>query len=165
MAGLFQGLFTFVMCYIGINNYSLENVLKASILIPGALCTIMLWANYPMTQIYQHEEDAKRGDMTISRLLGIKGTFYFVGATFSIVTLGFVLYFNVFFSQKYAWIFLSALFPVAAYFLFWFIKVSKDKAKADYSHTMALNFISATCLNAFFLYLFLDSSHVAQTFQ
>src|SRR5436190_17353250 len=26
ITGLFQGLFTFVMCYIGINNFSLENV-------------------------------------------------------------------------------------------------------------------------------------------
>ena len=29
VAGLFQGLFTFMMCYIGINKYSFENVSKA----------------------------------------------------------------------------------------------------------------------------------------
>src|SRR5688572_10893798 len=65
VAGLFQGLFTFAMCYIGINKYSLENVLQLNVLIPGILTTIMLWANYPMTQIYQHDEDEKHGDMTI----------------------------------------------------------------------------------------------------
>jgi 1,4-dihydroxy-2-naphthoate octaprenyltransferase len=165
VAGLFQGLFTFMMCYIGINKYSIENVFSLSVLIPGTLSTIMLWANYPMTQIYQHEEDAERGDMTLSRRLGVLGTFYFVGATFTVVMIGFVLYFYFFFSGKYAWMFLLVLFPIAAYFVFWFVRVYQDKSKADYSHTMWLNFISATCLNAFFLYLFLDSTHIIQTFQ
>lgn len=163
VAGLFQGLFTFVMCYTGINNYGLENALSPFVLIPGILCTIMLWANYPMTQIYQHEEDAKRGDVTISRLLGIRGTFYFVSATFSVVTIGFALYLQNL-ESKYAWLFLIALFPVVAYFFFWLFQTYQDETKADYKHTMWMNFISATCLNAFFLYLFLDRTHVAQTF-
>ena len=164
VAGLFQGFFTFCMCYIGINKYNLENVFNVSVVIPGVLSTIMLWANYPMTQIYQHEEDARRGDMTISRMLGIRGTFYFVSATFSIVTVGFVFYFLFFLEAKYAWTFLIALFPVVAYFFFWFFQAYQDHTKADYKHTMWLNFISATCLNVYFIYLFFDRSQVAQTF-
>src|SRR5688572_19320375 len=165
VAGLFQGLFTFMMCYIGINKYGFENALTTSVLIPGCLSTIMLWANYPMTQIYQHDEDAKRGDKTLSRLLGIRGTFYFVSATFTVVALGFVFYFLLFFSSKYAWIFLAALLPVVSYFFFWFFQVYQDETKADYRHTMWLNFISATCLNIYFIYFFLDTTHIAQTFQ
>jgi len=164
VAGLFQGLFTFLMCYIGINKYSMENVLKLHVLVPGVLSTVMLWANYPMTQIYQHEEDEKHGDVTLSRKLGIRGTFYFVSAVFSLVTLGFVLYFHFFFETKYAWTFLAALFPVVGYFFIWFFQVYQDEKKADFSHTMWLNFISATALNVYFLYLFLDSTHVGQTF-
>ncbi len=118
VAGLFQGLFTFMMCYVGINKYSFENVSKFNVLIPGILSTMMLWANYPMTQIYQHEEDEKHGDMTISRKLGIRGTFYFVSAVFGVVTLGFILYFQTFFELKYAWAFLAALFPVIAIFFY-----------------------------------------------
>jgi hypothetical protein len=163
-AGLFQGLFTFAMCYIGINKYGLENIFKPPVLVPGMLSTIMLWANYPMTQIYQHEEDAKRGDMTFSRLLGIKGTFYFVGATFFLVTIGFIFYFNSYFDIRYSILFLAALFPVTAYFFYWFIITSKDFQQADYRHTMWLNFISSTCLNVFFVYLFLDTTNIAQTF-
>jgi hypothetical protein len=165
VAGLFQGLFTFMMCYIGINNYELENVFKLAVLIPGILSTFMLWANYPMTQVYQHEEDEKRGDLTLSRKLGIRGTFYFVGSIFSIVTIGFVLYFFIFFSVKYAVVFFAALVPVIVYFFIWFFLVFHDETKADYRHTMWLNFISATCLNIFFLYLFLDSTHILQAFQ
>ena len=164
VAGLFQGLFTFIMCYVGINKYSFENVSKVNVLIPGVLSTMMLWANYPMTQIYQHEEDEKHGDMTISRKLGIRGTFYFVSAVFTVVTLGFILYFQTFFELKYAWAFLAALFPVIVYFFIWFYQVYQDRTKADFSHTMRLNFISATALNAFFIYLFLESTHVGQTF-
>lgn len=164
VAGLFQGLFTFLMCYIGINQYSFENLSNSSVLIPGALCTAMLWANYPMTQIYQHEEDGKRGDETFSRMLGIRGTFYFVGAVFGAVTIGFIVYFNTFFTSGEAAIFVVALSPVVIYFLYWFIKAYRNESKADYTHTMWLNFISATCLNVFFLYLFLYARNTIQLF-
>jgi UbiA prenyltransferase family len=164
VAGLFQGLFTLVMCYVGINKFSLENIWKPSVLIPGILSSLMLWANYPMTQIYQHEEDGKRGDETFSRMLGIRGTFYFVAGVFGLVTIGFVLYFDSFFSTKYAWQFLIALSPVMLYFLYWFFKVYRDQTKADYSHTMWLNFISATALNTYFVYLFLFAKNYINIF-
>src|SRR5688572_8988918 len=68
IAGLFQGFFTVIMCYVGINDYTIENSLNSKVLLAGALTTLMLWANYPMTQVYQHEEDFERGDHTISLL-------------------------------------------------------------------------------------------------
>ena len=163
VAGLFQGLFTFVMCYIGINKYGIENSLHSSVLIPGSLCSLMLWANYPMTQVYQHEEDGKRGDETFSRMLGIKGTFYFVGGVFALVTIGFVLYFNAYLSFGYALGFLIALLPVLIFFSYWFFKVRRDESKADYTHTMWLNFISSTVLNIYFLYIFLVAKHYINT--
>lgn len=163
-AGLFQGIFTFVMCYIGINKFSLENIWKSSVLIPGALCSLMLWANYPMTQIYQHDEDGKRGDQTFSRMLGIRGTFYFVAGVFGLVTLGFVFYFKAFFSIRYALTFIAALFPVVLYFVYWFLISLKDESKVNYSHTMWLNFISATSLNSFFIYVFLYANNYIQLF-
>jgi 1,4-dihydroxy-2-naphthoate octaprenyltransferase len=163
VAGLFQGLFTFAMCYIGINKYGIENTWHSPVLIPGSLCSLMLWANYPMTQVYQHEEDGKRGDETFSRMLGIKGTFYFVGAVFTLVSIGFVLYFNAYLSLRYAIGFLIALLPVLVYFSYWFFKVSRDESKADYTHTMWLNFISSTTLNIYFVYIFLVVRHYINT--
>lgn len=163
-AGIFQGIFTLAMCYVGINKFSLDNIWKPSVLIPGALCSLMLWANYPMTQIYQHEEDGKRGDETFSRMLGIRGTFYFVAGVFALVTLGFVFYFNTYFSSRYALIFLAALSPVVLYFSYWFLISLRDESKVDYSHTMLLNFISATSLNFFFVYVFLYANHYIQLF-
>ncbi len=164
IAGLFQGAFTFIMCYMGVNKYEFMQAMKPGILIPALLSSIMLWANYPMTQVYQHEEDAKRGDMTLSLKLGIRGTFYFVLIVFSFAALAFVWYLSSAFALHYAFVFLMALSPVMLFFLFWFYQVYKDASKANYTYTMWLNFISATCLNAFFVYLFLHSSHILDAF-
>jgi len=160
VAGFFQGTFTFIMCYMGVNKYDFLQSIKPSILIPAFLTSLMLWGNYPMTQVYQHEEDGKRGDFTLSMKLGIKGTFWFVLIMFSVAALGFVVYLSTSFATHYAFMFLAALAPVVLFFLFWFYRISKDESRANYANTMWLNFISATCLNAFFLYLFLNSSHI-----
>ena len=159
VTGLFQGFFTFLMCYVGINNFEVENLLQAKVLLPAALTSVMLWGNYPMTQVYQHEEDAKHGDNTLSRKLGIRGTFIFVQIVFGFAALGFVLFFKDFYEKKYGYSFLIALAPVVLYFMYWFYKVWKDESRADYTHTMWLNFISATSLNLFFIYFFLSNSH------
>jgi 4-hydroxybenzoate polyprenyltransferase len=162
VVSFFQGFFTFLMCYVGVNNYGLENSWKAAVLIPGLLSTVQLLGTYPMTQIYQHEEDAKRGDRTFSLMLGVRGTFYFVGGIFTLATACFVAYFLHYFNLHYAIVFVLALLPVVIYFMYWFIQTYKDPANADHTRTMRLNALSATCLNAFFLYLFLDSTQVLQ---
>lgn len=164
ITGLFQGLFTFAMCYIGVNKFTIENI-RSNVLIPGLLTSVMLWANYPMTQVYQHEEDHKRGDRTFSLMLGIKGTFFFAAGFFTLAMIGFVWYLTTTFALKYAITFLIVLSPVLIFFLVWFSRVLKNELEADYKKTMWLNFISATCMNGFFIYLFLDSSHVIQALQ
>jgi hypothetical protein len=162
--GIFQGFFTFLMCYVGINGFEIENLSNARVLTPASLSTIILLGTYPMTQIYQHEEDAKRGDRTISLLLGIKGTFIFVLTIFTLAAAGYVWYFYSFFELRYGIVFLISLTPVVIFFLVWFIRVLKNLALANFSNTMWLNFLSALCLNGFFIWFFLDNSHVAQTF-
>ena len=162
--GFFQGCFTFLMCYVSINKFEIENLMNIKVVIPAALSTVMLLGNYPMTQVYQHEEDAKHGDKTMSMLLGIRGTFIFVQAVFALATICFVLYFNNFFSSDFSWAFVISLSPVVLFFMIWFYQVWKDSSKADHARTMWLNFISATCLNSFFIYFFLKNSHIAQYF-
>lgn len=162
ITGIFQGIFTFLMCYVGVNNLPLEAAIKPQILFAGALTSLMLWANYPLTQVYQHEEDSKRGDKTFSIMLGIKGTFYFASLFFAIAILGFIMYFQSYYKGKYILFFLSALAPVLIFFFYWFTRVQKNENEADYTKAMWLNVISATCLNGFFIYHFLDASQVIQ---
>lgn len=165
ITGVFQGLFTFVMCYVGVNDFQLSQALTMGVIIPGVLCSIMLWANYPLTQVYQHEEDLKRGDFTLSSKLGIIGTFYFAASVFTLAVAAFLFYFKFRHGEKYAWFFLMATLPIMIYFFYWFFLIMRHKRNADYSHTMRLNLISGVCLNAFFIYLFLESTQVLQVFQ
>lgn len=155
----FQGVFTFVMSYAGINKFPLENVVQSKVIYPGLLASLMLFATYPMTQVYQHEEDSKRGDRTMSLILGVKGTFIFAITFFSLAAIGFVYFFVNTFSSFYAVVFLITQSPVVVYFFLWFSAVLKDRSHADHQSTMRLNLISSLCLNGFFVYLFLHTWH------
>ena len=64
------------MAYIGLNQVSLFDTMTPSVQIPAILSSLLLFGSYPMTQIYQHEEDARRGDKTLSLKLGIQGLSY-----------------------------------------------------------------------------------------
>jgi len=165
ITGVFQGLFTIMMCYTGVNDFDIGNALQWKIILPGILTSTMLWANYPITQVYQHEEDRKRGDITLSAKLGIVGTFYFAASVFSLAIGGFLFYFKSVFGEKYAWVFILAMLPVLAYFFYWLTLIKENSKNADYKHTMRLNLISATCLNTYFIYLFLETTQVLQVFR
>lgn len=156
---LFQGVFSFAMCYAGINKFPFENLLQAKVLYPGLLTSLMLFATYPITQVYQHEEDSKRGDKTMSLILGIKGTFFFAMFFFGVASFCFILYFIKTFSAFYAVVFIITQSPVVIYFLLWFRGIFKDESNADHKSTMRLNFLSSLCLNGFFVYLFLHTWH------
>jgi 1,4-dihydroxy-2-naphthoate octaprenyltransferase len=164
ITGLFQGLFTLIMCYVGINKFEIAQAIKPEVILGGSLTSLMLWANYPLTQVYQHEEDSKRGDHTLSILLGVRGTFYFVACTFAFAAVAFAWYFIIYFDTRFAVHFVLALLPVILFFLYWWMKVFGDATEADYKKTMWLNFISATCLNVFFVYFFLERSHIQNIF-
>jgi 1,4-dihydroxy-2-naphthoate octaprenyltransferase len=152
-AGVFQGYFTFLLSYIALADVPLLETFHPSIQIPGILSSVLLLGSYPMTQIYQHEEDEKRGDITMSILLGIKGTFLFTAIWFTVSTLGFLYYFSTYYDNMIGLYFLTSLSPVLIYFGFWYFRVRKEITKADFTSTMRLNLISSLALNLFFLYL------------
>jgi 1,4-dihydroxy-2-naphthoate octaprenyltransferase len=163
IAGIFQGLFTFAMVYVGVSNLDWAVILKPHILIPGLLTTAMLWGNYPLTQVYQHREDARRGDRTLSLVLGIKGTFTFAAIVFLIAGAGFAWYFMDRNQLSILWIYLAAMAPIGLYFLIWFGFIIQNPEKyANYNWAMGMNTISAIALNAFFIYYFLENTQVLQ---
>jgi 1,4-dihydroxy-2-naphthoate octaprenyltransferase len=163
IAGIFQGLFTFAMVYVGVSNLDWAVMLKPHILIPGLLTTAMLWGNYPLTQVYQHREDARRGDRTLSLVLGIKGTFTFAAIVFLIAGAGFAWYFMDRNQLSILWIYLAAMAPIGLYFLIWFGFIIQNPEKyANYNWAMGMNTISAIALNAFFIYYFLENTQVLQ---
>ena len=163
IAGIFQGLFTFGMVYVGVSNLDWPVMLKPHILIPGLLTTAMLWGNYPLTQVYQHREDARRGDKTLSLVLGIKGTFTFASIVFLITGVSFAWYFIDRNQISILWIYLIAMAPIGLYFLIWFGFIIQNPEKyANYNWAMGMNTISAITLNAFFIYYFFENTQVLQ---
>ncbi|MEO0469775.1 MAG: UbiA family prenyltransferase [Bacteroidota bacterium] len=149
-AGVFQGYVTFLMTYVGLHGLGLGETFVQEIQIPAILSTVLLFGSYPMTQVYQHEEDGKRGDETISRKLGILGTFHFTAIAFSIASAGFFWYYQTYLHTMSAIGFLMVLTPVLAYFSWWYLKVRKDRAEASFTHTMRLNLLSSLMLNLWF---------------
>lgn len=149
--GVFQGAFVFWMVYQGLLGVSWESLMENKIVYAALLSTWMLWGSYPMTQVYQHQEDARRGDKTLSRMLGIRGTFFFAIIIFGGAAGGFFLYFWEFYSFWMAVFYELAMLPIVLYFLFWFYRVWQDESQANFDSAMQLNIISAVCMNGFFI--------------
>jgi len=149
--GLFQGFFTFIMSWMAITNSTLNDLYgNLPIIYAALLSSLLLWGSYPMTQIYQHNEDSKRGDITLSLKLGLLGTFHFTGILFTMAMGGFVWYFKSYYSWSTVIFFISFLSPVLIFFILWYLKALKDRTSINYENTMRLNFISSLCLNLVF---------------
>jgi 1,4-dihydroxy-2-naphthoate octaprenyltransferase len=155
--GVFQGAFTYLMVFQAINHVPIAELFKPEVWVPALLSTVWLMAAYPMTQIYQHEEDARRGDLTLSRMLGVRGTFLFTAAAFVLVNVGFYLYFSYWTEAGilYFGLFQVLMLPVLVYFFIWFRRASRDLRQVNFRSTMRLNLISSVCMNAFFLLVFI----------
>jgi len=144
-----QGALIFFLVANGIRS-SNEIIIPYQLILVASL---LLGGFYPMTQIYQHEADKKDHVNTLSRLLGIRGTFFFclilyVGA-FSLL----FVYFHE--TGQLARFFLFQFFfiPVIVYFLAWFRRVWMNELEADFKQTMRMNWIASICTNAAFITL------------
>lgn len=144
-----QGGLTFWLVYYGSN---FDN----TFLVPWqgiAICSLLIGGFYPLTQIYQHQQDIDDGVQSISYKLGYSGTFIFCAVvyTFAWIILA------QFFIQKNEGIKLlivSIFFvPIFVYFIKWFLQVRKDKTTANFKNTMKMNWLAATCTNSAFIVL------------
>lgn len=153
IVGLFQGALVFMMVYTFGQNLSLndffeaKNAVNAPLWLGSLFSALILWAVYPITQVYQHEEDERNGDRTMSMLLGIRGTFIFcmLFFSFSIVSSFFFLGNQLFLR------FLTFCLPIAIFMNWWFLKVWKDETMANFKYTMILNLMASILLNICFL--------------
>ncbi|MBL0882549.1 MAG: UbiA prenyltransferase family protein [Chitinophagaceae bacterium] len=112
---------------------------------------LLIGGFYPITQIYQHDSDRNDHVTTISMILGKRGTFIFCGLLYVVA---FSLLFISFKQQEQLLLFgiLQIFFlPVAVYFFTWALKVWRDPEKADYDHTMKMNWIASTCTSFAFI--------------
>lgn len=118
--------------------------LRTSVPFTGVLASSLLLAGaYPLTQVYQHKEDAADGVKTISMLVGIRGTFILSALLFTLAFLVLGLHFGLQLELSRFFVVLSCFFPVLVYFVGWAIAVWKNPSKASFQYLMKMNTISA----------------------
>jgi 1,4-dihydroxy-2-naphthoate octaprenyltransferase len=146
---IFQGAATFWLVYYGSNA-------DHSLYVPWegmAICGLLIGGFYPLTQIYQHKQDLDDGVVTISYMLGYKGTFIFCAIVYS---MAFTLMAQFFISkhERDKLLMVSIFFiPIIVYFIVWFLRVSKSAQAANFKNTMIMNWLAATCTNISFVSL------------
>lgn len=147
----FQGAVTFFLVMHGSSTSKtlavpLPAMIAASLLIGGF---------YPLTQIYQHQQDKTDGVTTLSLMLGYKGTFIFTAIIyfFAVSTLAYQLISTL---QQNSFFIIQIFFiPVLVYFSWWFRQVSLKHTAANFVNTMRMTLLASVCTNAAFITLFL----------
>ena len=146
---IFQGAVTFFLVYHGSESNHTTNVpviamVAASLLIGGF---------YPLTQIYQHDDDLKDGVQTISYKLGYKGTFLFTGIVYAAAFTMLAVQFSLNLEWNRFLLLQIFMLPVLVYFFIWFRKVSKNINEANFKNTMHMNLLASVCTNIGFITL------------
>jgi 1,4-dihydroxy-2-naphthoate polyprenyltransferase len=148
---IFQGAVTFFLVMHGCSeNKTLQipvmGMIAASLLIGGF---------YPLTQIYQHKQDKEDGVITLSYLLGYKGTFIFTAIIYILAVSCLAILLISTLKQNSFFIIQVFFIPVLVYFFWWFREVVRNNEAANFTNTMRMNVLASICTNAAFITLFL----------
>lgn len=149
---LFQGAFTYWMVRSHVGSdiipmlaYERE---EAFMLI---LASLFLMGIYPITQVYQHEEDRKNGDITLSILLGKRGTLLFSLLVLGAASFGLLFLYGRTGRWEAFMLFLAATLFAGTWLLFWLYEVHRDPSRADFRRTMLTNGILSLSLSIAFM--------------
>jgi len=154
---IFQGAFVYLMASSAVSTFSILDFFSTDNIICMCVASFFIGSIYPLTQIYQHEADKKDGVISISYKLGYLGTFVFSSILFSVAT-GFLFYYFSLKQQQLALVlFLLIMLPVVIKLGIWFNQVRKDRVNANFENTMAMNLLTSTCMNSYFLVLILNN--------
>jgi 1,4-dihydroxy-2-naphthoate polyprenyltransferase len=146
-----QGALVFFMVYHGAHP-----TLSLHVPTPGMIsASLLIGGFYPLTQIYQHEADAKDGVKTISAMLGIRGTFKFCGFMCAIAFVILAFFFIESIEVKEFLILSTCMMPVLVYFMGWAVQVWRNPSLADFRHTMRMNFVASCFTSIGFILVFL----------
>lgn len=146
---IFQGAFTFMICYHGCSS----DLLTSIPILPALASSLLIGGFYPLTQIYQHQEDLQDGVKTISYVLGYRGTFIFSALLYTLAIGSMYVHFQQTGQLTRFFIFLLLMSPVLFFFLKWANAVWHDISAADFNNTMKMNVIASTCTNLAFMVL------------
>ncbi|WP_242922994.1 UbiA family prenyltransferase [Pontibacter liquoris] len=146
----FQGAYTYGMVQVGI-GLPVAQVLQTPNVWFALVSTLFLCGSYPLTQIYQHAEDSRRGDRTLSLLLGIKGTYLFAAGSLATGST-LLLWLYVATGQVHSiFIFLVCTAPVVYFFSGWMLRARRNLQEVNYENTMRMNRLSSLCISLAFI--------------
>lgn len=150
---VFQGAFVYLMSLAAITSLNEAELFSANSVICMGISSLFIGSIYPLTQIYQHQADKNDGVISLSYKLGYTGTFVFSGVLFSVATVLLFYYFSLKHQSVALIIFLLMMLPVIYRLSVWFAKVRKDTGNANFDNTMAMNMLTSTIMNLYFLLL------------
>lgn len=147
---VFQGAFVYWSTYVSVSGINTLYGWNLNFTLAGLICSCLIGATYPLTQVYQHEEDSKRGDKTLSLILGIRGSFYFSAVLFLLsVILLFAYWYRLELLNNF-WLFLIISGPVFTLFISWFIKVYRNPANANFKNMSRMTLLSGLLMLIYF---------------
>lgn len=153
---VFQGAFTFLMVQVGL-GLDQNLILAPDNLVLAGVSSLFLCGSYPLTQIYQHAEDGRRGDRTLSMVLGIRGTLLFAAASLLLATAVLLLAYRQQQEFRNIYIFLLCTAPVVFFFTRWVLRIRQDARQANFENTMRMNKISSLSISLAFGLILLTS--------
>lgn len=153
---VFQGAFVYLMSLTAISGMNSVILFSENSILCMIISSLFIGSIYPLTQIYQHQADKNDGVISLSYKLGYTGTFVFSGLLFSIAILLLFYYFNLKHQFIPLIIFLLMMLPVIYKLSVWFAKVRKDIINADFDNSMAMNMLTSTIMNLYFLLLIIN---------
>ncbi|MBC8053053.1 MAG: UbiA prenyltransferase family protein [Sphingobacteriaceae bacterium] len=152
---IFQGAFVYWTTYRAIKGQSMMDNWPGDFILAGIICSCLIGASYPLTQVYQHEEDSKRGDKTLSIVLGVNGTFIFSALLFSAATVLMYVYWSRQDRMENFWLFTAFIIPVLGVFLNWIVKLKRDKSQANFKNMSKMTMVSGAAMLVYFLVIML----------
>lgn len=150
---VFQGAFVYYTTYLAIANISIFHLEDEGVFLASLISSCLVGASYPLTQVYQHEEDSRRGDKTLSIILGIRGSFIFAAALFAAAGILMFYYWKLQNQPDNFWIFLLFILPVLWVFVNWFHKVWKRDSEANFKNMSRMTFISGFMMLCYFIFI------------
>ncbi len=147
---IFQGACVYWSSYAAIAGLDILNGWNLNYVLAGLICSFIIGATYPLTQVYQHQEDAERGDKTLSIVLGIRGSFLFSACLFIISIVLLYLYWSRLASMANFRMFLFCVIPVILIFCDWFIKVNRDPGAANFRNMSRMTLVSSLMMLIYF---------------
>ena len=147
---IFQGAFVYWSTYASISGLDTLEGWNLNFTLAGLICSCLIGATYPLTQVYQHEEDSNRGDTTLSMVLGIRGSFYFSALLFLFSSMLLYFYWERLEMSTNFWIFLALASPVFILFSNWFFTVYHDPSKANFKNMSRMTLLSSIMMLIYF---------------